>query len=76
MLHSSRELQVNKDQIEGATQKGVGAVKDALGKVTGNDKLRAEGIADKVVGGAKEAIGNVKGSLDREAVELDKENKA
>ena len=48
---------MNKNEIEGATQKGVGAIKDALGKATGNTKLQAEGVVDKVSGSAKEAMG-------------------
>jgi uncharacterized protein YjbJ (UPF0337 family) len=43
--------------IEGATQKGVGAVKQAVGKAVGNEKLQVEGATDEVVGSAKEAIG-------------------
>jgi uncharacterized protein YjbJ (UPF0337 family) len=48
---------------EGATQKNVGAAKDAIGKMTGNDKLRAEGMVDKAVGGAKEAMGKAKAAI-------------
>lgn len=51
---------MNKEQVEGATQKGVGAAKDALGKATGNDRLRAEGAVDKAAGAAKDAVGKAK----------------
>lgn len=51
---------MSKEGIEGATQKGVGAVKEAAGKVVGNKKLQAEGIADKIAGSAKEAVGKAK----------------
>ncbi len=54
---------MNKERIQGATQKGVGAVKDAVGKATDNDKLRAEGMADKAVGAAKEAVGKAKDAV-------------
>jgi uncharacterized protein YjbJ (UPF0337 family) len=54
---------VNKEQIEGATQKGVGAVKEAAGKTVGNTKLEAEGVADKTVGTAKQAAGDVKSAV-------------
>jgi uncharacterized protein YjbJ (UPF0337 family) len=54
---------MNKEGIEGAAQKGVGAVKDAVGKAVGNDKLRAEGVADQIVGSAKEAIGKAKDAV-------------
>ena len=55
---------MNKDEIEGAAQKGVGAVKDAVGKLTGNDKLRVEGLGDKIAGAAKESVGKVKDAVD------------
>jgi uncharacterized protein YjbJ (UPF0337 family) len=51
---------MDKQRIEGATQKGVGAAKDTAGKLTGNDKLRAEGLADKAAGAAKETYGKAK----------------
>jgi len=54
---------MSKEGIEGATQKGVGAMKEAAGKAVGNDKLQAEGIADKAVGSGKEAVGKAKDAV-------------
>ncbi len=54
---------MNKQTVEGATQKGVGSIKEAAGKVTGNEKLQAEGVADKVAGGAKETLGKAKETI-------------
>jgi len=54
---------MSKEGIEGATQKGGGAVKEAAGKLTGNKKLQAEGVADKVTGSAKEAVGKAKDAV-------------
>lgn len=54
---------MSKETIEGATQKGVGSVKEAVGKAVGNDKLRAEGMADKAAGAAKEALGKTKDAV-------------
>lgn len=54
---------MSKEGIEGATQKGVGAVKEGLGKALHNDKLQAEGIADRVAGTAKEAVGKAKDAV-------------
>jgi uncharacterized protein YjbJ (UPF0337 family) len=51
---------MSKEGIEGATQKGVGAVKEAVGKAVGNEKLQAEGVVDKAAGTAKEAVGKAK----------------
>ena len=50
---------MSKERIEGVTQKGVGAVKEAVGKALGNEQLQAEGVADKIIGSAKEAAGKV-----------------
>ncbi|MGA2953488.1 MAG: CsbD family protein [Caulobacteraceae bacterium] len=54
---------MNKERIEGATQKGVGAVKEAVGKATGDHKLQAKGVADKAVGSTKEAFGKAKDAV-------------
>jgi uncharacterized protein YjbJ (UPF0337 family) len=51
---------MSKEGIAGATQKGVGAAKEATGKAVGNRKLQAQGVADKVAGSAKEAVGKAK----------------
>jgi uncharacterized protein YjbJ (UPF0337 family) len=60
---ATRNTTMNKEQVEGATQKGVGAVKEAAGKAVGNTKLQAEGMADKAVGAAKQAAGDVKSAV-------------
>jgi len=54
---------MSKTGIEGATQKGVGAVKEAVGKAIGNEKLQAEGLADKAIGSAKEGVGKAKDAV-------------
>jgi uncharacterized protein YjbJ (UPF0337 family) len=54
---------MSKEGIEGATQKGVGAIKQTVGKAVGNEKLQAEGMADKVAGTAKEAVGKAKDAV-------------
>jgi uncharacterized protein YjbJ (UPF0337 family) len=47
---------MSKTGIEGATQKGVGAIKETVGKAVGNERLQAEGVADKAIGSAKDAV--------------------
>ena len=37
--------------------------KQGVGKVTGNDKMRAEGAAQEVKGDAQKAVGTVKGAI-------------
>ena len=54
---------MSKEGIEGVTQKGVGAAKEAIGKATDNKKLQGEGMADKAVGAAKEALGKAKDAV-------------
>jgi uncharacterized protein YjbJ (UPF0337 family) len=54
---------MSKTGIEGAAQKGVGSVKQAVGKAIGSEKLQAEGLADKAVGSAKEAVGKAKDAI-------------
>jgi uncharacterized protein YjbJ (UPF0337 family) len=54
---------MSKETVEGATQKGVGSVKEAVGKAVGNEKLQAEGMADKVAGSAKEGVGKAKDAV-------------
>ncbi len=51
---------MDKEHIKGAAQKVEGALKDAAGKLTGNEKLQAEGKADKAAGAARESVGDVK----------------
>ena len=51
---------MDKEHLKGAAQKATGAIKDAAGKVTGNEKLQAEGKADKAAGAARESVGDVK----------------
>jgi uncharacterized protein YjbJ (UPF0337 family) len=56
-------LVVNKETIEGKTQKGVGAAKQAAGKAVRSDRLQAEGMADKAAGSVKEAAGKAKAAV-------------
>ena len=51
---------MDKEHVKGAADKTSGAMKDAAGKATGNDKLRAEGQMDKAKGAAREFIGDAK----------------
>ena len=52
-------MAMSKERIEGVTQKGVGAIKQTVGKAIGNEQMQAEGAADKIIGSAKEAAGKV-----------------
>lgn len=48
---------MNKNTVEGKLEQVKGSVKEALGKVTGNDRLEAEGATEKVAGKAQEGVG-------------------
>jgi uncharacterized protein YjbJ (UPF0337 family) len=51
---------MNKDQMKGAAKDAKGSIKEAAGKMTGNDRLRAEGAADKAAGKVQKGVGDVK----------------
>jgi uncharacterized protein YjbJ (UPF0337 family) len=51
---------MDKEHIKGAADKVKGAVKDTVGKVTGDTKMQAEGKLDKAKGSARNAVGDVK----------------
>ena len=58
-----QERTVDKDRIKGSATQAKGAVKEAVGKMTGDSKLQADGKADKVVGKIQNAVGGVKDAL-------------
>jgi uncharacterized protein YjbJ (UPF0337 family) len=51
---------VAREHLRGAVNKVKGAVKEAVGKVTGNKKMQAEGKLDKAKGTVQNAAGRVK----------------
>ena len=54
---------MSKETVEGMAQRGVGAVKQGVGKAVGNEKLQAEGAADKAAGSVKEGFGKAKDAI-------------
>jgi uncharacterized protein YjbJ (UPF0337 family) len=59
---------MDKDRVEGAAYQVKGAVKEAVGKVTGDTKTEAEGAAEKAAGKVQNAVGGVKDAA-RETLE-------
>jgi uncharacterized protein YjbJ (UPF0337 family) len=51
------------DRVEGAAKNLGGNIKEAAGKLTGDEKLKAEGRADQVTGRIQNAVGGLKDSL-------------
>ena len=58
-----RQIDMVKDRIKGSAQQTKGAVKEVIGKVTGDSKLEAEGKSDKIAGKVQNAIGGFKDAL-------------
>ncbi|MDZ4372378.1 MAG: CsbD family protein [Phenylobacterium sp.] len=51
---------MHKDEAKGAAKDMAGAVKQAVGKATGDENLRAEGTADRVEGKVQKGVGALK----------------
>ena len=51
---------MHKDEIKGSAKEARGHVKDAIGKATGDDKLRADGAMDKAEGAVQKGAGKLK----------------
>jgi uncharacterized protein YjbJ (UPF0337 family) len=54
---------MDKEHIKGAADKAKGAVKDAVGGLTGDTKLQTEGKVDKLKGEARKVVGDVKDAV-------------
>jgi uncharacterized protein YjbJ (UPF0337 family) len=54
---------MDKDRIAGAAKQAKGTIKEAAGKVLGDEKLVADGKSDKVEGKIQNAIGGLKDAL-------------
>lgn len=53
----------DQDRIEGAAKNIGGKIKEGIGKVTGDEKLKAEGRADQMEGKVQNTVGGVKDAL-------------
>jgi len=54
---------MDKEHIKGAADKAKGAVKDAVGKMTGDKGMQAEGKMDKAKGAVHSAVGDAKDAV-------------
>ena len=50
---------MDRNRVEGAGDKAKGNIKEGLGNLTGDEKLKAEGKMDKAGGSIKSAVGGV-----------------
>jgi uncharacterized protein YjbJ (UPF0337 family) len=55
--------EMDEDRIEGAARETKGAIKETIGKATGDAKLETEGKTDKVAGKMQNAVGGFKDAL-------------
>ncbi|EIK72612.1 CsbD-like family protein [Pseudomonas synxantha BG33R] len=51
------------DKAKGLANEAVGNIKQGIGKVTDNDKLRAEGVIQEKKGEAQQAVGKTKDAV-------------
>lgn len=51
---------MNKDQVKGRVKEVKGTIKEAAGKLVGNEKLQQKGKTEKVLGDAQAKFGDVK----------------
>ena len=54
---------MDKDRVEGAAKTVGGKVKEAVGKLTGDQKTVAEGQAEQKVGKVQNAVGGLKDTV-------------
>jgi uncharacterized protein YjbJ (UPF0337 family) len=58
---------MDKDRVKGSAHQAKGAIKEGIGKMTGDAKLEGEGKAEKAAGKVQNAVGGVKDAV-RDAV--------
>jgi uncharacterized protein YjbJ (UPF0337 family) len=51
------------DRVEGAAKNIGGKIKEGVGNITGDEKLKAEGKADQVAGKVQNTVGGIKDSI-------------
>ena len=56
-------IEMDQDRIKGSVKQAKGAVKEVIGKVTGDAKLQSEGQTDKAAGKVQNAVGGFKDTL-------------
>jgi uncharacterized protein YjbJ (UPF0337 family) len=55
-----KEFVMNKDQVQGRATEAKGNIKEAAGKVVGNQKLQGEGLVDQAKGKTQAGYGDAK----------------
>ena len=52
-------MTMNKNQVKGRVNEATGVVKEAAGKLVGNEKLQEKGMVQKVLGEAQAKVGDI-----------------
>ncbi len=60
---------MNKHQVKGATNQVTGKIKEAVGKATGDQSLRAKGVAREAKGKLQEGVGDARQAQREERLE-------
>jgi uncharacterized protein YjbJ (UPF0337 family) len=58
---------MNEDRVKGSLTEAKGKIKEAAGKMTGDEKLKREGQTDQVAGKVQNVVGGVKDALKEES---------
>jgi uncharacterized protein YjbJ (UPF0337 family) len=61
---------MNKDQVQGRVDQGVGKLKEVVGQALGNNSLQGEGLAEQAEGKLKSNLGDTKESLKDKAKDV------
>lgn len=56
---------MDKEHVKGAVDKASGAIKEGIGKATGDSSMQAKGKIDKAKGEARETLGDAKDAIKR-----------
>lgn len=54
---------MDKNRVTGALDQAKGTIKEGVGNLTGDEKLKAEGKADKVAGKIESTVGGAKDTV-------------
>jgi len=63
IIGGQQEMGMDHDRVKGAVKEKVGEVKEAAGKVLGDEKLKRKGQAEEVAGKVQNIVGGMKDSL-------------
>ena len=61
---------MNKDQVQGRVDQGIGKLKEVVGKAVGNESLKGEGLADQAEGKLKSGFADTKESIKDKAKDV------